>query len=103
MKVLERYAHEETYHSPEDKLRKLYRDMVSVWYGFNNYGCSVKHILELCDAIKSEYPDIKEADMEAWQIKPSLSTRHAHHTLLRISIPVEDFIKLRQERKISIL
>lgn len=102
-KRLERYIREENYHAPDDEIRELCKNGISIWYGFDTYQNSVKHIHELCEAIRSEYPDAKDEDMEVWFVEPHQSIRHARFTTLRVKIPTEDFIRLRQERKIGIL
>jgi hypothetical protein len=101
---LERCAQESDARASDDEIRELYKNgTISVWYVFNTYGRSVKHILELCEAIRAEYPEKKDEDMEIWYIDERQSWRHARHTALRVSIPVEDFIKLRNEFEIYIL
>lgn len=104
MKKIERYVDEEHFRASDVEIRKRNEGFgICIWYSFNNYGCSISHVLELRDAIRAEYPDKKDTDMEVWFVEPHQSTRHALYTTLRVSIPVEDFIKLRQEHKIGIL
>lgn len=103
MKRLDRYIQERSFHVPDDEIRQLCKDKISIWYGFNNYESSIKHVLELRDAVRADYPDMKDEDMEVWFVEPHQSIRHARFTTLRVSIPVEDFIKLRQDRKIFVL
>ena len=102
-KRLDRYIKEQNFHTTDEEIRELCKDRISIWYGFNNYQSNVKHILELRDAVLADYPQMTEEDIEVWVVQPHESIRHAHFTTLRVSIPTEDFIKLRQERKIYIL
>ena len=103
MKRLELYIQERNFCAPDDEIRRLCKEKIAVWYGFNNYQSSVKHILELCEAVRNDYPDMKDEEMEVWFVERHQSIRHARYTTLRVSIPVEDFIKLRQDGKISVL
>ena len=87
----------------DDEIRKQCKESVGILYGFNTYGCSVKHINELCEAVHQDYTDIKDEDIEVWYILPSQSIRHARSTMLWVKIPIENFIKLRKEGKINIV
>lgn len=104
-KRFERYIDAEGFYASDAVVRKRKADGfgICIWYGFDNCGHTVKHILDLYEVVKAEYPSKRPEDVEVWVIDPSLSVRHAHQTLLRVSIPVEDFIKLRQEGKLNIL
>ena len=100
-KRLERYIQERNFNITTEELKNMTR--IGIFYGFNNYSCSVQHILELAEAVRKDYPDMSYEDMNIWYVERSQSIRHAGYTTLYVSIPVEDFIKLRLENKIHIL
>lgn len=103
-KKLERYINVENYAASDETIRELCPERICIWYAFDrNYNCNVAHINELCAAIRSEYPDMKDEDMEVRVITHGQSRAHEGYTTLRVPIPVEDFLRLRQARQISIL
>ena len=103
MKELKRFIHEGTLKMSDDKIRETCKESIGILYGFNNYGCNLTHINELKECILKDYPDTKDEDIEVWFISNTESIRHARFTMLRVSIPTEDFIKLRTEGQIYIL
>jgi len=100
-KRLERYIQERNFNITTEELKDMTR--IGIFYGFNNYSCSVQHILELAEAVRQEYPNIVNDDMNIWYVERSQSIRHAGYTTLYVSIPVEDFIRLRMNHEIGIL
>ena len=100
-KRLERYIQERNFNITTEELKDMTR--IGIFYGFNNYSCSVQHILELAEAVRQEYPNISNDDMNIWYVERSQSIRHAGYTTLYVSIPVEDFIRLRMNDEIGIL
>lgn len=102
-KVLGRYVHEGTLRMSDEDIRRECGESIEILYGFNNYSCNIVHINELKTQILKDYPDTKDEDIEVWCIKEPESIRHARFTMLRTTIPVEDFLRLRQENQIHIL
>ena len=100
-KRLERYIQERNFNITTEELKDMTR--IGIFYGFNNYSCSVQHILELAEAVRHEYPNIGNEDMNIWYVERSQSIRHVGYTTLYVSIPVEDFIRLRMNDEIGIL
>lgn len=96
-------VHNRIYRMSDDEIKNTCGKSVGVLYGFNSYGCDLTHINELKNAILNDYPDIKDEDIEVWYIQPHQSDSHARHTMLRIRISTEDFIKLRANKEIYIL
>lgn len=103
-KELKRFAQEDILLKMSDsQIRQTGRKRIGVLYGFNNYGCNLKHINELKKYILEDYPDTKDEDIEVWYISDTESIKHARFTMLRVTIPTEDFIKLRTNREIYVL
>ena len=50
-----------------------------------------------------DYPDMRDEDIEVQYILHNESIRHARFTVLRVSIPKEEFIRLRKENLIHML
>ena len=103
MKELKRFIQEGTLKMSDDEIREACKESIGILYGFNNYGCNLTHINELKECILKDYPDTKDKDIEVWFISNTESIRHARFTMLKVSIPTEDFIKLRTEGQIYIL
>ena len=59
-------------------------DMVSVYYGFNNYNRTAKQVLELIDIVKNEVPGIDMSDLNVYEITTAQSDRHAHYTMVQV-------------------
>ena len=102
-KRLERYISKSNFNASDEELRELCKEKIGIFYGFNTYSSNVKHIHELCAAVRAEYPDVEDEEMGVWYVLPSQSIRHAHHTMLFVRIPIEDFIRMRNEHMIRIL
>ena len=102
-KILDRYIRENIIGCPDEEIRTLCSEKISVWYGFNNYRCDLNHIHELREAVKRDYPDMDDEEIYVYYVQPQESIRHARFTMLCVSIPTEDFIGLRAQGKISIL
>lgn len=102
-KELKRFIQEGTFKMSDEEIRQTCKENIGILYGFNNYGCNLKHINELKECILKDYPDTKDEDIEVWFISNTESIKHARFTLLRVCIPTEDFIKLRTEGQIYIL
>lgn len=102
-KRLERYIMDRNYHTSDEEILRLCPDVIGIFYGFNNYMCNVTHIKELVDAVHAEYPEIKEEDMNIWYVEKHMSIRHAGYTVLRVSIPTIDYLKMRKNHEIGIL
>lgn len=102
-KELKKFVLEGTLKMSDDEIRQKCIENIGILYGFNNYSCNLTHINELKGCILKDYPDTKDEDIEVWFIDKTESIRHARFTMLRIYIPIEDFIKLRTEGQIYIL
>ena len=102
-KRLERYIQERNFNISAEELKDMDMTRIGIFYGFNNYSCSVQHVLELAEAVRQEYPNISNDDMSIWYLEHSQSIRHAGYTTLYVPIPVDDFIRLRMNNEIGIL
>lgn len=103
VKNLERYIQERNFYAPDDELRTLCPTSIGIFYAFNTYSCSLEHIKELAEAVRKEYPTLRDDQMNIWYVERSQSIRHACLTTLYVSIPIEDFIRMRQNNEIRIL
>ena len=102
-KELRRFVQKGTLEMSDKEIRQNCKENIGILYGFNNYGCNLIHINELKECILKDYPDAKDEDIEVWFIDKTESIRHARFIMLRVCIPIEDFIKLRSEGQIYIL
>jgi hypothetical protein len=105
--MLEYFVKCSTYRLPECTVRKLShdynRDRVFVYYGDNTYNHSVKRIMDLCNAIKEDYPEMEDKDIEVHTIGSHESDRHAYMTMICVNIPIDDYLKMRNANEINIL
>lgn len=94
--MLVRLVDEITFRMSEDELRNssLY-GQVGVYYAFENYGHSVQHVLELRDEVLKDFPKMKDSDMEVRELSMRETNKHAFYTSLYISIPIDDYLKLK--------
>ena len=101
--MLVRLVDEITFRMSEDELRRtsLYGD-VGVYYAFENYGHSVQHVLELRDEVLKDFPEMKDSDMDIRELSKSETDKHASYTTLYISIPIDDYLKLRAKGNFDI-
>ena len=101
---LEKLVGENIFRLDDERIRETFGlSKIWVYYSFNNYNNDMSHINELKDEILRDYPDTKDEDIKVDYILDFESIRHARFTMLRVQIPVADFIRLRNENKISIL
>lgn len=101
--MTEKYVAERTFYMNEEELKKVYPDgYISIHYAFNNYRDDVQHVLDLRDEVLKDYPNMRERDMTVWVIGDHESIRHARVTTLVVNIPVDDYLKLKKERKVGI-
>ena len=104
--MTQRFIRYDIYHSSEDAIREQqseYDNKVPVYYGDNTYNHSVQNILNLCNAIKEDFPDVKLEDMEVRTISNYKSDRHARITMVCVRIPIDDYIKMRNANQIHVL
>lgn len=102
--MTEKYVDERTFYMNEEELKKVYSDGdISIHYAFNNYRNDVQHVLDLRDEVLKDYPNMRERDMTVWVIGDHESIRHARVTTLVVNISVDDYLKLKKERKVGIL
>lgn len=94
--MLVRLVDKITFRMSEDELRRtsLY-GQVGVYYAFENYGHSVQHVLELRDEVLKDFPKMKDSDMEVRELSMRETNRHACYTTIYISIPIDDYLKLK--------
>ena len=102
-KILERYIQERNFYVPDDELKALCPTSIGIFYAFDTYSCSLEHIKELAEAVRKEYPTLRDDQMNIWYVERSQSIRHACFTTLYVSIPIEDFIQMRRNHEIGIL
>ncbi len=98
------YVEESTFLASEEEVREMCthtRGLVGVHYAFS-YGRSVKQVLELKEAVRKDFPDMKDCDMTVWILDMDETIRHASVMTLYIEIPVDDYLRLRQEKRIDI-
>lgn len=102
--MVEKYVDERTFCLSEEAVRKLVcGGSIGIHYGLNNYGDSVRHILELRDEVLKDYPNMEENEMTIWVVGEHESIRNARKTTLFVRIPLEDYFKFRKDGKIRIL
>ncbi len=94
--MLVRLVDEITFRMNEEELRNssLY-GRIGVYYAFENYGHSVQHVLELRDEVLKDFPEMKDSDMEVRELSKRETNRHACYTTIYISIPIDDYLKLK--------
>lgn len=101
--MLEKYVDERTYHLTEEELRKVYTyGSVGIHYAFNDYRNDVQKIIDLSTEVHKDYPGMRNDEMTIWVISDKESIRHAKVTTLFIQIPIEDYLKLRNQNQIGI-
>lgn len=105
--MIERFARYTTYRFSEDAIRdlssKYNANNVYIYYGSNTYNHSVEHVMELCNAVKADYPEVELKDIEVRSIGKHESDRHANMTMVIVGIPVDDYIRMCNENKIHVL
>lgn len=105
--MIERLARYATYHSSEYEVRdlscKYNANKVYVYYCNNTYNHSVEHVMQLCNAVKADCPEMELKDIEVRYIGRHESDRHAHMTMVIVGIPVDDYIKMRNANEIHVL
>lgn len=80
----------------EAEVRKFFKYGVGVYYAFDNYECSIDHIMKLRAEVLKEYPYKKDSDMDIRVFTNTDTSRFASHTTLAVVIPVEDYLRLRK-------
>lgn len=61
---------------------------VKVYYGFNTYRNDKEYVDKIKSKIVSEYPHIKESDMEEYLVTTEDSITHANHTTVAVNVNV---------------
>jgi hypothetical protein len=61
-------------------------DTVGVYYGFGNYNRTAKQIMTLVEVIKDELYGVELDEMEVYEITRAQSDRHAHCTMVYVSV-----------------
>ena len=89
--------------SEEEIMRIFGETGVCVFYAFDNYDYSVAHILKLREEVMKEYPDMKDSEMGIREFTRNETKRFVSHTVLAVTIPAEDYLKLRKEHEIKSL
>ena len=102
-KVVRKYIQERNYNITPEELSELNMSRIGIFYGFNTYTRNIKHIAELREAVYKDYPDLEDDEIEVWYVERHQSIRHAGYTVLYFPVPVDDFIKLRDNYEIEIL
>lgn len=87
--------------SEEEVMRIFGETGVCVFYAFDNYNHSVAHILRLREEVLKEYPDMKDSEMSIREFTRDETSRFASHTVLAVTIPAEDYLKLRKAHEIK--
>lgn len=101
--MLEKYVSEDLFFMSEEELREACSwGTVGIHYAFNCYDESVHHILQLRDEVLKDYPNLTDKDMTVWKITRQESIRHAGYTTLFVQIPINEYLHLRKEHKITI-
>lgn len=98
MKMIKKFAHESAFKSTDTTVEKI-----GIFYGFNNYGCTLQHINELKNAVLIDFPDMKDEDIEVWKITTNQSLRNAQKTMLHVMIPYDTFKKFNEQNLINML
>ena len=103
MLQLLRMVTEENFRRTEEEHRKLGYRGIDIWYGYNNYDQSVSQINSLARAIKKDFPRMTYNKMGVSFIERHQSSRHAHHTFVRIRVNIDDFLELKRKNMLDIL
>lgn len=103
MLQLLRMVTEENFRKTEEEHRKLGPRGIYIWYGYNNYDQSVSQINSIARAIKKDFPRMAYYKMEVCFIEKNESSRHAHHTFVRIRAYLDDFLELKRKNMLDIL
>ncbi len=64
-------------------------EKVGVYYGFENYKRTAKQIMDLINIIQDELYGIELDEMEIYEITRAQSDRHAHYTMVYISVDAD--------------
>ena len=93
----------QTFFMSENEVRAAYHHgIVGIHYAFDSYGSDVQRVLELRKEVLKDYPQMSDQKMEVRKLLRSESIRHASLITLFVGIPIDDFLKLREEGKIDI-
>ncbi|MBR4110808.1 MAG: hypothetical protein IKK43_03885 [Clostridia bacterium] len=98
-----RLVEERTFHMNESEVRAAYPyGKVMIHYAFDNYSHDVKHVLDLREQVRKDYPKMSDRDMQVMELSKTQTIRHAGLTTLFVGIPIDDYLKLRKEDRIDI-
>lgn len=102
-KKVERYTCKCTFDLTDKDLREAYPENITVFYGIDTYNHSVEHIMKLTNTVREDFPSVSEEEMEVLFVARERSDRHAGHTVLQITVDIDDFIRLRNKVEIGVL
>ncbi len=101
------YAKPGTMSGTDDQIRTFSRNFhspaICIFCGSDNYNRDVQHINELKKFVNEEFPDIPDNEMVICTISYSDSIKMTGKMMLCVTIPIEDFIRLRKDGKIETL
>jgi len=102
--MLEKYVSEDVFNMSEEELREVFDEWgtVGIHYSLNYPGSKVSDILRLREEVLKDYPNLTDDDMTVWVLSPKESWRHTNYKTLFVEIPIEDYLKLRKEKKLQI-
>lgn len=103
MLQLLRMVTEEDFRRTEEEHRKLGPRGINIWYGYNNYDRSVSQINSIARAIRKDFPRKAYYKMEIYVVGENESSRHAHHTFVKIRLYLDDFLELKKKNILDIL
>ena len=98
-------VNDRTFRMNEEQLRAAHpKGKVGVHYAhaFNSYRRDLQHLLNLRDEVLKDYPNMSEKEMEVWELLETQSVWNEGFITLYVSIPIDDYLKLRREDKIEI-
>jgi hypothetical protein len=95
-----RYASKNILELPDVSFNDLCFKTAPVFYGTNSRKNTMAQVLELRECVRQDYPDIKDEDIEVLSITSKVSERFAGYTMVRIDMPLDDFVKLRDSKDI---
>ena len=98
-----RLVRESVFKMNEEELRKKFPyGKVGVHYAIDSRNHSITHVLALRNEVLKDYPNMKDCDMNVCTVARGSTIRFGDITTLFVTIPIDDYLKLRKENKIEI-
>jgi len=87
----------------EEDLRRNFKDgKVSVYYVTDSYDHSVKTLHQITTFINNECPAVREKDMDVMIMGRAISSTYENHLCVLVQLPIDDYLRLRNNSKIFV-